>query len=43
MELKRVNDLRAPDGHAIPGFLFSPGSPRGGALVCAGYGGTKDT
>jgi len=42
MEFNRVNDLIAPDGHAIPGFLFSPKSPRGGALVCAGYGGTKE-
>ena len=42
MELKRVTDLLAPDGHVIPSYLFSPDSPRGGALVCAGYGGTKE-
>jgi len=42
MELKRVNDVLAPDGHVIPSFLFLPDSPRGGALVCAGYGGTKE-
>src|SRR5260370_1658061 len=42
MNFQRVTDLFAPDGHAIPAFLFSPDSPRGGALVCPGYGGTKE-
>jgi dienelactone hydrolase len=42
MDFRRVTDLFAPDGHVIPGFLFSPDSPRGGTLVCAGYGGTKE-
>jgi dienelactone hydrolase len=42
MDFHRVRDLTAPDGHAIPGFLFSPPSPRGGAVVCHGYGGSKD-
>jgi dienelactone hydrolase len=42
MDFRRVSDLTAPDGHAIPGFLFSPASPRGGAVVCHGYGGSKD-
>ncbi len=42
MNFQRVTDLSAPDGHVIPGFLFSPDSPRGGALVCHGYGGTKE-
>jgi hypothetical protein len=42
MNFKRVNELFAPDGHAIPNILFSPESPRGGVLVCAGYGGTKE-
>jgi dienelactone hydrolase len=42
MDFRRVNDLTAPDGHAIPGFLFSPASPRGGAVVCHGYGGLKE-
>jgi dienelactone hydrolase len=37
-----VRDLTATDGHAIPGFLFSPASSRGGAVVCHGYGGSKD-
>jgi fermentation-respiration switch protein FrsA (DUF1100 family) len=42
MEFQRVSDLTAPDGHAIPGFLLSPASPRGGAVVCHGYGGSKE-
>jgi dienelactone hydrolase len=41
MDFLRVSDLTAPDGHAIPGFLLSPASPRGGAVVCHGYGGSK--
>jgi len=41
MDFQRVADLFASDGHAIPGLLFSPDSPRGGAVVCPGYGGTK--
>ena len=42
MDFQRVSDLTAPDGHAIPGFLFTPASPRGGAVVCHGYGGSKE-
>lgn len=42
MNFQRVTDLFAPDGHVIPAFLFSPDLPRGGALVCPGYGGTKE-
>jgi fermentation-respiration switch protein FrsA (DUF1100 family) len=42
MDFQRVSDLTAPDGHAIPGFLLTPASPRGGAVVCHGYGGSKD-
>jgi dienelactone hydrolase len=42
MNFQRVTDLLAPDGHAIPGFLFALDSPRGGAVVCPGYGGTKE-
>lgn len=42
MDFERVSGLTAPDGHAIPGFLFSPASPRGGAVVCHGYGGSKE-
>src|SRR2546428_14151763 len=42
MNFQRVTDLFAPDGHVIPALLFSPDSPRGGALVCPGYGGTKE-
>ncbi len=42
MDFRRVSDLAAPDGHAIPAFLFSPASPRGGAVVCHGYGGSKE-
>ena len=42
MEFQRLSGLVAPDGHTIPGFLFSPPSPRGGAVVCHGYGGSKE-
>ena len=42
MEFQRLSGLIAPDGHTIPGFLFSPPSPRGGAVVCHGYGGSKE-
>lgn len=42
MDFQRVSNLTAPDGHAIPGFLFAPASPRGGAVVCPGYGGSKE-
>jgi pimeloyl-ACP methyl ester carboxylesterase len=42
MEFKRVDDLTAQDGHAVPGFLFAPESPRGAAVVCHGYGGSKE-
>ncbi len=42
MNFQRVTDLFAPDGHIIPGLLFSPDSPRGGAVVCPGYGGAKE-
>jgi dienelactone hydrolase len=42
MDFHRVTDLRAPDGHVIPGLVFLPASPRGGVVVCPGYGGTKE-
>jgi fermentation-respiration switch protein FrsA (DUF1100 family) len=42
MEFLRVKDLFAPDGHAIPGFLLVPPSPRAGVVVCHGYGGSKE-
>lgn len=42
MDFLRVGDLKAPNGHAIPGFLFKPAMPRGGVVVCHGYGGSKE-
>jgi dienelactone hydrolase len=42
MHFQRVTNLFAPDGHVIPAYIFSPESPRGGVVVCAGYGGTKE-
>jgi len=42
MDFQRVGGLTASDGHVIPGFLFTPASPRGGAVVCHGYGGSKE-
>ncbi len=41
MDFQRVRDLSAPDAHPIPAFLFSPPSPRGGAVICHGYGASK--
>jgi alpha/beta hydrolase family protein len=42
MDFQRLSDLTAPDGHVIPGFLLAPASPRGGAVLCHGYGGSKE-
>jgi dienelactone hydrolase len=42
MNFLRVTDLVAADGHGIPAFFLSPDSPRGAALICPGYGGTKE-
>lgn len=42
MNLERVSNLQATDGHAIPAFLLEPPSPRGAAVVCHGYGGSKE-
>jgi dienelactone hydrolase len=42
MNFQRVTDLFAPDGHVVPALLFSPDSPCGGAILCPGYGGTKE-
>ena len=42
MDFRRVTDLVAPGGYVIPAFLFLPESPQGGALVCHGYGGSKE-
>lgn len=43
MHFQRVTDLFAPDGHPIPAIIFSPDSPRGGVVVCPGYGSTKES
>jgi len=42
ISLQRVTDLLAPDGHVIPAFIFLPDEPRGGAVLCPGYGSTKE-
>ena len=42
MNFQRVTDLTAPDGHVIPAYHFLSESPRGRAVVCHGYGGTKE-
>ncbi len=43
MNLIRVEDLKAPDGHTIPALLFTADVPRGGgAVVIHPYGGTKE-
>jgi hypothetical protein len=42
MNLQRVNDLFAPEGHSIPGLLLTPELPRGGAVLIAPYGAAKE-
>ena len=43
MNLVRVNDLTAADGHTVPALLLTPDvPPRGGAVVLHPYGGTKE-
>jgi hypothetical protein len=43
MHFQRVTDLAAPDGHSIPAFMFFPDTPRGGVVICPGYGSTKES
>lgn len=42
MDLERVKDLKAPDGHAIPAVLVAPKSAQGGAVLIPPYGATKE-
>lgn len=42
MQLQRVQDVKAPDGHALPAFLLTPEVPCGAALVLHPYGGSKE-
>ena len=42
MDLVRITDLKAPDGHAIPALLAAPKSPQGGAVLIPPYGATKE-
>lgn len=42
MHVRRVADLRSPDGHAIPAYLWEPDTARGAAVICHGYGGAKE-
>ena len=42
MNFRRITDLAAPDGHSIPAVMFSPDSPRNGALLLHPYGGSKE-
>lgn len=39
---KRLDDLRAPDGHHIPAFLLEPEDAIGGVAVIHGHGHSKD-
>ncbi len=41
-DVRRVTDLTAPDGHGIPALLFTPPVPRGAAVICHGYGASKE-
>lgn len=40
---RKTADLRAPDGQAVPGFLFEPRDAIGGVVVVHGHGGSKET
>jgi pimeloyl-ACP methyl ester carboxylesterase len=42
MQVRRVADLRSPDGYPIAGYLLEPDVARGAAVLCHGYGGAKD-
>lgn len=42
MELQRVTDLAAPDGHYIPALMLAPKVPAGGAVLLHPYGGNKE-
>ena len=42
MHLRRVSDLRSPDGYPIPAYLLEPDAARGAAVICHGYGGAKE-
>ncbi len=42
MELQRVHDVKASDGHPVPAFLLLPEVPNGAALVLHPYGGSKE-
>ncbi len=39
---RRVEELRAPDGQQVPGFLFEPDDAAGGVVVVHGHGGSKE-
>ncbi|MGC2323605.1 MAG: hypothetical protein WA463_13340 [Terriglobales bacterium] len=42
MNLERVTNLKAPDGHSIPALSVSPDSPRSGAVLLHPYGCSKE-
>lgn len=42
MNVCRVADLRSPDGYAIPAYRVEPDGGRGTAVICHGYGGSKE-
>jgi hypothetical protein len=42
LRFERVTNLTAPDGHNVPGMMWVPDSPRGGALLLPPYGATKE-
>jgi dienelactone hydrolase len=42
MNLERITTLAAADGHAIPAYLLTPDSARGGAVLIHSYGATKE-
>ncbi len=42
MDLQRVTDLKAADGHHLPALLTEPKSPQGAAVLIPPYGATKE-
>jgi dienelactone hydrolase len=42
MNLERVKDLAAADGHAVPALMLAPADPVSGAVLLHPYGGNKE-
>jgi len=43
INFRRVEDLQAPDGQPVPGFLFEPRDAVAGVVIVHGHGGSKES